>query len=148
MYSIENDLTPVKLGQDGTDDAADNLSANQHKALAALLTHTRIEDAARASDISARTIRRYMADPEFARAYRGQQRILLAETTATLQRIAADAAVAISDSLAGAGLEDKNLRLRAARTALEFLLRAVETERRVIEQDELEERIETLERLL
>ena len=143
MYNLENGSTAVEPGQDRTD----NLSANQHKALAALLTHTRIEDAARASGISARTIRRYLADRDFARAYREQQHILLSETTATLQRIATDAAVAISDSLAP-DIEDKNLRLRAARTALEFLLRAVETERRIIEQDELEERIEALERLL
>jgi len=127
-------------------EAVDTLTANQNKALAALLAYTTTEEASRASGVSARTIRRYLADPEFSRAYRQQQRALLTETTATLQRLAAEAAGAISDSLAPD--VDGNLRLRAARTALEFLLRAVETERKIIEQDEIEGRLEELEKLL
>jgi hypothetical protein len=124
----------------------DRLTANQNKALAALLAHTTTEAASQASGVSARQIRRYLADPEFARAYRQHQRALLTETTATLQRLAAEAAAAMSDSLEPG--VDGNLRLRAARTALEFLLRATETERKIVEQDELEERLEALERLL
>jgi hypothetical protein len=140
VFEVENRPTMVDSGHNRPE-----LSANQHKALAALLAHTRVEDAARASGLSARTIRRYLAEPDFARAYREQQRLLLSETTATLQRIAGDAAAAIEDSLSPE-VEDKNLRLRAARTALEFLLRATETERKVRELEDVEERLEALER--
>lgn len=139
MYDRENSALTDTPGQNGPE-----LSANQTKALAALLTHTRIEDAAQASGLSARTMRRYLAEPEFSRAYREQQRILLSETTATLQRIATTAANVIEESMA-ADIEDKNLRLRAARTGLDFLLKATETERKLREIEDLEERIVSLE---
>jgi hypothetical protein len=142
VYEIENSPEP---GVSAQDRAADELSPAQHRALRALLTARTIAEAAEAAGLNESTVRRYLAEPGFGRAYREQQRILLSETTATLQRIAGDAAAAIEDSLAP-DIEDKNLRLRAARTALEFLLRTTETERKVRELEDVEERLTELER--
>lgn len=142
MYEIENS---PEAGVSVQDHAVDALSPAQHRALRALLTARTIADAAVTAGLNESTVRRYLAEPGFGRAYREQQRILLSETTATLQRIATDAVAAIEDTLSP-DIEDGNLRLRAARTALEFLMRATETERRIREQEDLEERLEALER--
>jgi hypothetical protein len=132
----------IKTAQSGS---PEDLSPNQRRALTALIAHTTIAAAAEASGLSVPTLKRYLAEPSFARAYRQQQMILLSETSATLQRIAASCANVVEETLAPE-IEDKALRLRAARTGLEFLLRTVETERKIREQEDLEERIEALER--
>jgi hypothetical protein len=109
------------------------------QAIAALLSHRNVEDAARAVGISTNTLRRWMQVPEFQAACRDARQKILSQAIGQLQNAAGAAAKTVLrimvDPTVPAGI-----RLRAAEIVLE---RAVS----VGEVDETEDRLARLERI-
>src|SRR5262249_12270689 len=64
----------------------------KEQAIAALLSHRSVEDAARAVDISPNTLLRWTKEPEFEPAYREARRTVFSQSIARLQQ-ASSAAV-------------------------------------------------------
>ena len=108
------------------------------QAIAALLAHRNVEEAARAVGISPNTLLRWLKEPEFAAAYREARRAASRESIARLQD-ALGAAVATVLRI----MVDSNLpagtRLRAAEIVLSQAIKAIEIE-------EISERLTELER--
>ena len=59
----------------------------KEEAIATLLSHRSIEEAARAADIGINTLRRWMKEPEFQAAYREARRAALSRSIARLQEV-------------------------------------------------------------
>lgn len=97
----------------------DKLTAAQHRALVALLSHATITDAARACGSGERTIRRWLSESEeFRREY--LQRTATAADAATARlRNASDMAVDVLIGLMGEHVAE-SVRLRAALSVLEL----------------------------
>ena len=121
------------------------LSPNQQKALAALLSTPTVEAAAKECGMGVRTIRRYLATPQFAATYRAQRALVVAETVAGLEKAGTDAVAAMTGALKD---EDVNVRLRAARFVIDSLFRGADMERRNREVDEIEAEIQELRELI
>jgi hypothetical protein len=96
-------------------------------AIAALLTHRSVEDAARSVEIGVTTLLRWMQIPEFAAAFLKARRAAVSQATARLQQ---NSGAAVSTMLKI--MVDPNApascRLRAADRVLEYGLRGMETE--------------------
>jgi hypothetical protein len=118
------------------------LPPNQTRALNSLLKTTTIQAASEDCGLSTATIKRYLADGNFASAYRQQRMIILQETLGGLIKLGARA---IEELEAAMDSGDVNTSLRAATRTLDQLGRFVELERRLRDQEELEARIEALE---
>ncbi len=127
-----------------TDTTADvsSLSPNQAKALNALLQTTSIGAAAEQCGLSVATLKRYLADATFDAVYREQRRLILQETVAGISRLGTEAIQAFEDAL---NVGDLNERLRAATRVVDMIYKGTELERRIREQEELEQRITDLE---
>jgi hypothetical protein len=127
-----------------TDTTADvsSLSPNQAKALSALLQTTSIGAAAEECGLSVATVKRYLADATFDAVYREQRRLILQETVAGISRLGTEAIQAFEDAL---NVGDLNERLRAATRVVDMIYKGTELERRIREQEELEQRITDLE---
>lgn len=99
----------------------------EEAAIAALLLLPTIKAAAKHAAISEATLRRWMADPGFAEAYRAERRAALERATGQLQAAAVDAAVVLRlvarDVAAPAAA-----RVTAASRILELAYRASELE--------------------
>jgi len=112
------------------------------RALNALLKTTSIEAAAKEASLGQATIKRYLATERFSRVYREQRMLILQQTIAGLTELGAQAVEKIE---AGMDSDDENTALRAACRVLDYIAKLVELERRIRDQDELEERIRKLE---
>ena len=119
-----------------------SLSPNQAKALNALLQTTSIGAAAEECGLSVATVKRYLADATFDAVYREQRRLILQETVAGISRLGTEAIQAFEDAL---NVGDLNERLRAATRVVDMIYKGTELERRIREQEELEQRITDLE---
>jgi hypothetical protein len=110
----------------------------KEQAIAALLSHRNVEEAARAAGISANTLQRWIKDPEFDAAYRAARRAAFWQSIKRLQDAAGAAVTTVLkimlDTNAPAGI-----RLRAADVVLERGAQAREME-------DLEARLVELER--
>ena len=95
------------------------------KALAALLSEPTQAAAAKKVGISARTMRRYMADPEFYEAYQLAHAQLVEDATKRMQR-GLSAAVDTLQEIATDPDAGKTARVAAARSLLEQALRYTE----------------------
>jgi hypothetical protein len=126
-------------------DDIDELTLRQQVALTALLTNVTTEAAAEQSGISSRTMRRYMQDPAFAKAYRNGRRAMLEERVSALQQASQVALETLRTALDD---EDANVRVRAARAIFDYAFKGLETERRIREVEELARDIEELKREL
>jgi hypothetical protein len=101
----------------------EKLSRKQEQAVAALLTEASIGDAARAAGVGDKTLRRWLALPAFAAAYRRTRRELL-ETA--VGRIQAATGTAVDTLLAVAKTGEKDSdRVRAAVALLEHAHRGL-----------------------
>jgi hypothetical protein len=127
---------------DSTAADVSSLSPNQAKALNALLTTTTIGAAAEQSGLHISTIKKYLAQEHFSRVYREQRALILQEVVAGLTTLGTEA-VAKLESALEAG--DINTELRAATRVLDYITKLVELERRIRDQDEIEERLAALE---
>ena len=107
-------------------------------AIAALLTHRNMEEAAAAVKISAKTLLRWMREQDFDAAYREARRLAFGQSISRLQQ-ASTAAVTTVLKL----MVDQNVpastRLRAADIVLERTAKAIEIE-------DVEARVSELER--
>jgi hypothetical protein len=108
-------------------------------AIAALLTHRSLEEAANAVGVTAKSLLRWLKLPEFATAYREARRVAVSQASARLQQASGAASAAVLrlmvDPHAPAAV-----RLRAAECVLNVATKAVEI-------DYIELRVSELERV-
>jgi hypothetical protein len=107
-------------------------------AIAALLSHRNVEDAARAVGISVNTLRRWMQVPEFQAACREARRKILSQAIGQLQNAAGAAAKTVLKIMVDPTVP-AGIRLRAAEIVLEHAVKAGKME-------ETEDRLAKLER--
>ena len=110
----------------------------KEQAIAALLSHRNVEEAARAVGINANTLQRWLKDPEFDAAYREARRTAFCQSIARLQNASGAAVTTLLkimlDTNAAAGT-----RLRAVEVVLERGGQALDIE-------DIEARVAELER--
>ena len=110
----------------------------QEEAIAALLTHASVPDAARSIGIGVTTLLRWLQMPEFEAAHRKALRAVFSQAMARLQQNAAAAAQTILKIMVDPNMPASS-RLRAADMALEYSLKGIELE-------DLQVRVSQLER--
>jgi hypothetical protein len=108
------------------------------EAIAALLVQRNVEDAARAVDISPKTLLRWMKEPKFDAAYRKARRAAFGQAVARLQQGAPAAATTLLKTMIEPNTP-ASVRLRAAECVLNHAMRAIEIE-------DIEARVAELER--
>lgn len=113
----------------------DKAERQQEQLIAALLTSPNYAAAAKACGISKATVCRRMQDEQFKRAFRAARRDVVEATIGRLQQVSAEAVSTLRTALK---CKAPNVRVSAARTILDFSLRAVELM-------DLEDRIAALE---
>lgn len=116
------------------------LTPRQEQFLSALLTENSITTAAKRANCAHRTAQRWLKQPQFPEAYRQARREGVARATSRLQAVSAEAVETLRSILSQADAPAYS-RVAAARVILDSALRAQELE-------ELDVRIETLERAL
>src|SRR5262245_59396765 len=102
----------------------DTLNPRQERAIEALLTSATQKKAAEKAGIGERTLKRWLAEPAFAAAYRQARREVVEHAVGILQQLAGRA-VATLGGLMGAE-HGEGVRCRAAAIVLEQSLRGVE----------------------
>jgi len=107
-----------------------------------LLTTTTIGAASEQCGLHITTIKKYLAQENFSRVYREQRALILQEVVAGLTTLGTDAVAKLEAALEAG---DINTELRAATRVLDYITKLVELERRIRDQDEIEERLEALE---
>jgi hypothetical protein len=111
------------------------LTPKQDRAVAALIAHPTFEAAAASLGTHERTVRRWLAQPAFARAYRQARRRVVEDAVARLQKASTAAVMTLALALRADRATD---RIRAAVAILDRGLKGVEL-------FDLAERVETLE---
>ena len=99
----------------------------KEEAVAALLTHRSIDEAARAIGINPNTLLRWMKEPEFQTAYREARRAAFGQATARLQQ-ATGAAVSTLLKIMVDTNAPPSTRVRAADSVLDHAKQAIEIE--------------------
>src|SRR6202030_4172746 len=99
----------------------------KEQAIAALLSHRNLEEAARAVGISANTLLRWTQEPEFDAAYREARRTAFGQSIARLQQ-ASSAAVTTLLKVMTDPNAPSSTRVRAAEVVLERAVKAIESE--------------------
>ena len=99
----------------------------REEAIAALLTHRNVEDAARAVGIGVSTLLRWMKEPEFEAAYREARRAAFGQSVARLQQ-ASSAAVSTLLKVMVDPATPPATKVRAADSVLDHSARAIEIE--------------------
>lgn len=115
----------------------EKLSRNQERAIAALLSHSTIRQAAQACGLGEATLWRWLQLPDFQQRYRAAQQTVFANAVAELQKGTQEAAEALRAVLQDATAKPGE-KVAAARVILEFSLRTREAL-------EIEERLRALE---
>ncbi len=110
----------------------------KEEAVAALLVQRNLEDAARAVGISAKTLLRWMKEPEFDAAYREARRAAFGQSVARLQQ-ASGAAVSTLLKIMVDSTAPASTRVRAADSVLDHSAKSIEIE-------DIEARVSELER--
>jgi hypothetical protein len=103
------------------------LERKREDAIAGLLSQRNVDEAARAAGVGARTLWRWMRDPEFQTAYRKAKRAAFGQSLARLQQ-ASSAAVAVVLKLMLEPTTPASTRLRAADIVLARSAKAIELE--------------------
>lgn len=102
------------------------MTARQQKALAALLTTSSKEAAAKAAGISTRSLRDYLADPEFQAEYKKAFGNMVEDATRQAQQALAPALSTLREIVEDKE-EDANARISAARAILSHGMKLIET---------------------
>jgi hypothetical protein len=110
----------------------------KEEAVAALLVQRNLEDAARAAGISAKTLLRWMKEPEFDAAYRIARRAAFGQSIARLQQGASAAATTLLKTMIDPNTP-ASVRVRAAECVMNQATKAIEIE-------DVEARVSELER--
>lgn len=113
------------------------LSANQVKAIAALLATSSIGKAAKRCGLGERTLHRYLANEDFRRELRARQDETVAATVAALSGLSGKATETLDDVM-GSKEATESVRVRAAQVILQ-------ERRKASELDDLSERVSKLE---
>jgi len=108
------------------------------QAIAALLTHRSVEEAARAVGVNANTLLRWMKEPEFEAVCREARRTVFSQAIGRLQDAAGAAATTVLKIMVDPNVPS-GIRLAAAEIVLEQAAKAGEIE-------DIENRVATLER--
>lgn len=116
----------------------EKMGLKEDEAVAALLTHDSITAAAAAAGVCEKTLRTWLKDEDFLRAYRAARRTVVEAALAQLQRVTGEAVMALRRNLTcgHAGSE-----IRAAVAVLDHACRALEL-------TDLMQRVEGLEQRL
>ena len=101
------------------------MTHKKQQALLALLTNPTKEKAAAATGISSRTLRGYLADPEFQAEYKKAFAGMVEDATRQAQQAIAPALSTLRDIVEDAG-EGSQFRISAARSILEYSLKLTE----------------------
>jgi len=102
-----------------------DLSANQARAIAALLVKRTIREAAADAKCDESTVRRWLRhDPAFQQAWRQARTMLMDEAIGLAQKAASEAIVVLRDCMLNSDLD--TARIAAARVVLEVGLKALE----------------------
>jgi hypothetical protein len=118
-----------------------NLTRRQQRAMAALLGESTIDAAADQAGVTKRTVCRWLAEDEaFRTAYRSARRQVVDHAIGHIQQAAGEAVSTLRGIMADAG-KPASARVAASRIVLELAVRAVEL-------DDIQERLESLEREL
>jgi hypothetical protein len=107
------------------------------QAIAELLSHRNVEEAAHTVGISANTLLRWMKEPEFEAAYQEARRKALSQAIARLQNFAGAAVTIVLKIMLDSNVP-AGIRLRAAQVVLDLGTRAMEMEDIVARVAELE----------
>jgi len=107
-------------------------------AVAALLSHRNLEEAARATGVVPNTLLRWMKEPEFDAAYREARRTAFGQAVARLQQGASAAATTLLKTMIEPSTP-ASVRVRAAECVLNHAMKAIEIE-------DIEARLSELER--
>ena len=113
------------------------LSDRHLRAIEALLTSASVEDAARRSGLSARTVHRYLSSPEFAEVFRERLRARIDVASARLQSATGDAVECLVEVMTDP-TASHGVRTRAAVSVIRLSWRWLET-------NEFEARLSALE---
>jgi hypothetical protein len=119
--------------------SAAKFGRKMEEAIAALLTKTNFEEAARAVGISTRTLLRWMKMPEFDAACRAARRAAFGQCIGRLQQGASAAATTLLKAMIDA-TTPASVRVRAAEAVLNHAAKAIQLE-------DIEERLAELERV-
>jgi hypothetical protein len=114
-----------------------HLGRKKEEAIVALLSQRSVEDAARIVNIPARTLYRWLKEPEFNAAYRGARRDAFSQSVARLQQMSAAAVSTLGKIMVDANAPAAS-RVRAAHSILDHAAKAIEIE-------DLEARLAALE---
>ena len=114
------------------------LGRKQEEAIAALLTHPNVEQAARSIGIGTRTLLRWLKLPDFQAAYREARRAAFAQAVARLQQGASAAATTLLKMMIDPNTP-ASVRVRAAECVMNHATKAIEIE-------DIEARVAALER--
>ena len=110
----------------------------KEEAIAALLTHRNIDEAAQAAKIGTNTLLRWMKEPEFDEAHRAARRQALHQSIARLQHATGAAAITVLKLMTDSNVPAA-VRLRAAECVFDHAIKGVELE-------DIEARLAELER--
>jgi hypothetical protein len=106
--------------------------------ISALLSSRSVEEAAAKTGIALITARRWMQDPEFVEQFRKARQEIMGQATTQIQQATSEAIVALRQVISTG--DSEAAKVSSARTILEIAFKAAEI-------DQLEQRIETLERV-
>jgi hypothetical protein len=114
------------------------MNRKMEAAIAALLTHRTIEEAAKAANIGTQTLLRWMKLPEFDAEYRKVRRMAFRQAVSRLQQASGAAATTLTKVMVDPA-SPPAVKIRAAELVLTHGLKAIEVE-------DIEARVSELER--
>lgn len=114
------------------------LGRKQEELIVALLSQRSVEDAARVANVTARTVYRWMKEPEFDAAYRKAKRAAFGQSIARMHHLSS-AAVSTLGKIMLDSATPPATRVRAADSILDHTAKAIEIE-------DIEARVSELER--
>ena len=117
------------------------MTPKQQKALLALLTNPTKEKAAAAAGITSKTLRGYLADPEFQAEYRKAFAGMVEDATRQARQAIAPALSTLREVVEDSG-EGSQFRISAARSILEYSLKLTEQNDILAKLKELEKAVE------
>jgi hypothetical protein len=122
------------------------LSGKKSRAIAALLSHGSLVDAAGAARISDVTLWRWLRDDDFRNAYREARAEVVRQAISQIQAACGEAVETLKNVM-GSSEVPASSRVSAARTTLEMALRGVELEDIEWRVARLEDRLQRKEKL-
>lgn len=103
------------------------LGRKQEDAIVALLTHRTVEEAARAVNVSTKTLLRWQKEPEFEAAYRAAKRVAFGQSIARLHQLSSAAVSTLGKVMLDPATPPAT-RVRAADSILGHTTKAIELE--------------------